>query len=87
MPDTTHHQQKQQQAAAGEALSDIASNGARDSEWVIYHDPSTGQMRYVRQDDPTYRPAPGSVPVNTFAENGFAALDAYTCPTASAACV
>lgn len=71
MIQNTNTQQKTEETQ--EALTNIAANGEQGSDWEVFHDPATGQMRFVRRDDPSNRPQPGSVPVTSIAASGFAA--------------
>lgn len=57
-----------------DALTSIAANGEQGSDWEVFHDPVTGQMKFVRRGDPSSQPQPGSVPVTSIAASGFAAI-------------
>jgi len=72
MNTNTNKPQKTEEVA--DALSGIAENGEQGSDWEVFHDPATGQMKFVRRGDPTAQPQPGSVPVTTIAASGFAAI-------------
>lgn len=58
----------------GEALASIAAQGEMGSDWEVFHDPATGQMKFVRRGDTARSPVPGSVPVTSIAATGFAAI-------------
>lgn len=57
---------------ACDALTSIAANGEHGADWEVFHDPATGQMKFVRRGDPSSQPQPGSVPVTSIAATGFA---------------
>ena len=67
-----HNTHKQKSQDVQEAMTEIASNGEQ-GEWEVFHDPATGQMKFVRRGDPNSQPQPGSVPVTSIASTGFAA--------------
>lgn len=64
----------QKAAEVREALTSIAANGDQDSDWEVFHDPASGQMKFVRRGDSSSQPQPGSVPVTSIAASGFAAI-------------
>ena len=56
------------------ALTNIAASGDQDSNWEVFHDPATGQLKFVERGGTSNPPQPGSVPVTSIAASGFAAI-------------
>src|SRR5450759_617833 len=78
---TDHTTKPQNDNQAAEAMADIAA-GDSGADWEVFHDPATGQMKFVRRGDITGRPQPGSVPITSIAASGFAGyLLMFTAPS------
>lgn len=52
------------------ALTSIARDGD-DAPWEVFHDPVTGQMKFVHRGGLGAELPPGSVPVSSIATTGF----------------